>query len=339
MENKQWIFISIITLILGGSIFFFVTQTAISDEDYAQLMSDSNLLLENADMEDFCQVKSFDPRKSTAVVSGVTEDCSMSLSYYDNGELLEVGTYTHPYDWDLSYGCCMHRYTDDSFIGQNSLLIKKNTHDDWYGFGYDVRGGTPQAEPGKVYEAWVFSKKLLHTGDSRDCSFGLRFFDTNGNDLESIDKQSDTLGKVEGNWSKSYSVGTAPSGTKYVGFQIWCPSGGNYEYLIDGQYIGETIFCDAGDTRQCGKYDVGACEFGTQTCTAEGTWGDCVGAKDPVKEVCGDNIDNDCDGKIDEDCDEQQTPSNDKSFDYMTYLPYAIAVILISAGGWFIFKK
>ena len=43
----------------------------------------------------------------------------------------------------------------------------------------------------------------------------------------------------------------------------------------------------------------GVCKYGTQTCQ-NGTWGACVGAVAPSKEVC-DSKDNDCDGQIDED--------------------------------------
>ena len=55
--------------------------------------------------------------------------------------------------------------------------------------------------------------------------------------------------------------------------------------------------CTAGETRPCGVAD--ACQQGTQTCDETGTWGDCVGAVDPLPEAC-DGIDNDCDGAADE---------------------------------------
>jgi hypothetical protein len=52
--------------------------------------------------------------------------------------------------------------------------------------------------------------------------------------------------------------------------------------------------------QQCGSSDVGACQYGTQTCSA-GIWGECAGAVEPAEEVCGDSLDNDCDGETDED--------------------------------------
>ncbi len=51
--------------------------------------------------------------------------------------------------------------------------------------------------------------------------------------------------------------------------------------------------------QQCGSTDVGACEFGTQTCNA-GQWGVCESNIEPSSEVC-DNTDNDCDSQTDED--------------------------------------
>jgi hypothetical protein len=63
--------------------------------------------------------------------------------------------------------------------------------------------------------------------------------------------------------------------------------------------------CTAGTTRACGPTtDVGACQFGTQTCSLAGTWSACVGAVLPSAEVCdipvGGGIDEDCDGTVNE---------------------------------------
>ncbi len=56
--------------------------------------------------------------------------------------------------------------------------------------------------------------------------------------------------------------------------------------------------CVNDQTRSCGSTDVGACEFGTQTCSS-GVWGACVGSIGPAAETCN-NIDDDCDGSTDE---------------------------------------
>jgi MYXO-CTERM domain-containing protein len=63
--------------------------------------------------------------------------------------------------------------------------------------------------------------------------------------------------------------------------------------------------CVTGDTRPCGETsDVGACQPGTQTCAADGTWGGCEGSVGPMPEMCN-GIDDDCDGAVD------NTSSND----------------------------
>lgn len=51
------------------------------------------------------------------------------------------------------------------------------------------------------------------------------------------------------------------------------------------------------NTQQCGATDVGACEYGTQTCSA-GTWESCIGEIGPTTETCN-GLDNDCDGTTD----------------------------------------
>ncbi len=56
--------------------------------------------------------------------------------------------------------------------------------------------------------------------------------------------------------------------------------------------------CTAGATMDCG-INIGACEYGTQTCSAEGVWGDCVDAIYPTTETCN-GVDDDCDGTVDQ---------------------------------------
>jgi beta-lactamase superfamily II metal-dependent hydrolase len=64
-------------------------------------------------------------------------------------------------------------------------------------------------------------------------------------------------------------------------------------YTVNGEPV-----CSAGDVRTCGEYTVGACQLGQRDCFA-GMWGECVGAIDPVTEVCDNGVDDDCDGAVD----------------------------------------
>ena len=62
--------------------------------------------------------------------------------------------------------------------------------------------------------------------------------------------------------------------------------------------------CQPGVSESCGT-DVGRCEKGTRTCE-DGVWSACIGAVEPVQEICDNELDDDCDGFTDcldtEDC-------------------------------------
>ncbi len=108
-------------------------------------------------------------------------------------------------------------------------------------------------------------------------------------------------------------------------FNAWKNSSGHYANMIDpdfnyvgiglaeGQWdysgyyssiwtldLGQGI-CTDGQTSACGATDIGACEYGTRTCS-NNTWSDCVGAVYPINEICNNSIDDDCDGATDEFC-------------------------------------
>ena len=62
----------------------------------------------------------------------------------------------------------------------------------------------------------------------------------------------------------------------------------------------EGCACTVGETQQCGpSTDVGACEFGTQTCNINGQMGDCIGAVYPeLYDTVGNSVDEDCNGDV-----------------------------------------
>ena len=84
--------------------------------------------------------------------------------------------------------------------------------------------------------------------------------------------------------------------------------------MIDGDignshlFVGAISECTNGQTQPCGT-DVGACEFGTQTCEA-GAWSSCQDSIAPAEETCN-GLDDDCDGTTDEGCVVDDPPDDD----------------------------
>jgi len=59
--------------------------------------------------------------------------------------------------------------------------------------------------------------------------------------------------------------------------------------------------------QQCGTTDIGACQYGTQSCTV-GNWSICNNNIEPGNETCDNNIDDNCNGKTDEGCVKEAPP-------------------------------
>jgi len=77
-------------------------------------------------------------------------------------------------------------------------------------------------------------------------------------------------------------------------------------FLISNIALACPCVCEPGETRDCDTGQLGICAAGTQTCTENKDWGECVQNNDPADEICDDGLDNDCDGYIDDDDDDCQ---------------------------------
>jgi hypothetical protein len=63
-----------------------------------------------------------------------------------------------------------------------------------------------------------------------------------------------------------------------------------------------TTECEPDTTQSCSTDQPGVCAAGTQTCSADSLWGECIQNNQPTDEICDDGLDNNCDGLTD--CDD-----------------------------------
>jgi len=74
--------------------------------------------------------------------------------------------------------------------------------------------------------------------------------------------------------------------------------------------VNEGCACKPNDPNiVCGTSNVGECHYGSQSCQSNGTYATCVGAINPVPELC-DGKDNDCDGTVDNGFNKQNDKNN-----------------------------
>lgn len=66
--------------------------------------------------------------------------------------------------------------------------------------------------------------------------------------------------------------------------------------------------CTPDAAQPCSMGLLGICEAGTQTCNAEGFWGECIQDNQSVDEVCDNQLDDNCDGSVD--CDDSTCTEN-----------------------------
>ena len=285
-------------LIVVGILFYLfyvyspVNKRQYSAADLALFTSATNLLT-NGNMDVFC-VKNADGKSYTD--DGTNRQCSFSYDYCDSRQITSCMV-MQPYGWN-NYGCGMYKYygTETPLVGNSMMLIKKETHDDWYGFQISNIPVTS----GINYKAMVMAKRLLKSGDSRDCLFRILYYTSSDAELPTSNLNTvSNLGAGNGQWEKIVAVAVAPTGAVKSKIDIQCSEPGDYQYLVDGQYFGKN--CQSGEIQSCSS-NIGECRVGQQTCNANGVWGACTGIV-PVKEVCFNNKDDDCDGSTDENCD------------------------------------
>ncbi len=113
-------------------------------------------------------------------------------------------------------------------------------------------------------------------GDTRDC----------GQDL-GVCKAGVQVCQEDAVWSLCF-------GASYAASEIEACNG--YDDDCDGK-VDEGCGCVSNTTQSCGS-DVGACQFGLQSC-ANGSWQSCTGDIEAFPEICGDLLDNDCDDQVD----------------------------------------
>jgi hypothetical protein len=115
----------------------------------------------------------------------------------------------------------------------------------------------------------------------------------------------------------TYSCVTTLAGICADGQAVCQPDGSGYGFCVpllaptdetcngldddcDGVADEDVCFCPAGATRACYTGLLGACEAGSQTCSADGrNWSPCATTYVRVSETCN-GVDDDCDGEADE---------------------------------------
>lgn len=175
----------------------------------------------------------------------------------------------------------------------------------------DCLSSLPQTSPPDCAVPWCDAVlgmcRFLTKDEDGDGHMNANCFVVGGGDIELGDDCDDANPqRFPGSWDGPIGDGHSSSG-------CGDSTDNDCNGVVDDQKLqdGTTCICSPSQQQDCSEYPNGVpiswpggspltpCQYGTQTCGADGQWGPCLGAVAPETEVC-DEFDNDCDGQTNE---------------------------------------